>query len=134
MRWCSNNYGCVITQTGREIKRHLDQISGVAPANTERNVSAEVDTDTASNEDWCTTVHANLRKDSPDMNRSLSPQLKGGDDSVVDNTFDSSDSSETELNKTIIEIPIAPSTPRPTRNCARKANESIKMQYKNKLA
>ncbi|XP_055916947.1 uncharacterized protein K02A2.6-like [Eupeodes corollae] len=57
------NYGCVITQNGREIKRHLNQIREIS---TSQDVTPELSTAAIKQETQQTREHTNLRRSTPD--------------------------------------------------------------------
>lgn len=135
----SRHYGCVIAQSGREIKRHTEQIREA----TDRNDLLEVSEPDTNNESRSEHEHTDLRIDSPDTSRAHAAQLN--EEEIVDltNSLNQTETSEyspsdtsAEYDDTVIETTITPAiplTPRPTRDCAKKAKENITAQCRDNL-
>lgn len=133
----SRHYGCVITQTGREIKRHLNQIRETV----DRNDTVELNLSANESENQHPQEQSEPRRSNPDIIDVHSAQSDEGNENESINEslnetlvseYTPSDS-ENELNDTVIEMPIVPPSPRPTRNSARVAKENMSNQYKDNL-
>lgn len=86
----SRHYGCVIAQSGREIKRHTEQIREA----TDRNDLLEVSEPDTNNESRSEHEHTDLRIDSPDTSRAHAAQLN--EEEIVDltNSLNQTETSE----------------------------------------
>ncbi|XP_055913225.1 uncharacterized protein K02A2.6-like [Eupeodes corollae] len=123
------NYGCVITQNGREIKRHLNQIREIS---TSQDVTPELSTAAIKQETQQTREHTNLRRSTPDTIDVHAVPSKG--EEVVKPVNDALDSNEDDLNEKVIEkTRNVPSSSRPIRETASIAKASIADQYRSNL-
>lgn len=133
----SRHYGCVIAHTGREIKRHLDQIRETI----DRNDTLERVENTTGDENQCTPEHMESRTTDPDIIdvHAVQSDEGNGNESVSEtlnetlvSQYSPSESME-ELDDTVIERTIVPPSPRPARDSARIAKENMSAQYRNNL-
>lgn len=133
----SRHYGCVITQSGREIKRHTEQIRDAIDRNDVPNLR-EPD---AIEESRSEHEHTDLRIDNPDILGASTTQLEEGE-SISESLNETGISeylpaeSSMESDDSIVDTTVIQSIPpsrRPARDCAVRAKENIATQFRNNL-
>lgn len=133
----SRHYGCVITHSGREIKRHTEQIREAVDRNDVPNLG---DTD-AIEESRNEHEHTNLRINNPDTLDPNATQVE--EEAGLAETLNETDTSEylpaessLESNESITDTTMVPSIPPPlrsVRDSAIRAKENIATQFRNNL-